>query len=364
MKRNFTLAAALVILSLLACSLPWTRENDGATAQSGLNLLVAAEGEIQLKRSSWSDFARTALGAVIYPGDQLRPASGAKVVVLCQSLTEWIVPSGAPVGIANGCPATEPTVLRRGVSQIGHTRGGDNPLIPYIISPRQTKILAAQPVISWNQVAGASSYTVQLVGEKVIWEENGITATQLIYDGPALQEKKTYRVVVTSDTGESSEDENAGGLGFSLLENKDVKAVLAAETRIKGLALSEEARALALAQLYQGYGLLSEASLALELLAVKESQTPAIYRLLGDFYMQSGLNLLAVDRYTDALDLYAQAGDPEGQAEAQMGLAQVNLALGRNDEARRNLTSAQDFFKQLGDQSRLQIISEQIKAIP
>jgi hypothetical protein len=364
MKIKFHLAGAVVVLSLLACSLPWTKENDGTAAQSGLNLLVAAEGEIQLKRSSWSDFARTALGAVIYPGDQLRPASGAKVVVLCQSLTEWIVPSGAPVGIANGCPATEPTVLKRGVSQIGHTRAGDNPLIPYIISPRQTKILAAQPVISWNPVSDASTYTVQVIGEKVIWEESGITANQVIYNGPTLQEKKTYRVVVTSDTGESSEDENAGGLGFSLLENKDAKAVLAAETRITGLALSDEARALALAQLYQGYGLLSEAALALEVLAMKESQTPAIYRLLADFYLQTGLNLMAEDRYDRALDLYAQAGDPEGQAEAQMGLAQVNLALGRNEETRRNLTSAQAFFEQLGDQSRLQVITDLLKTIP
>jgi len=364
MKKNIYLAAAIVAISLLACSLPWARENDGTAVQSGLNLLVAAEGEIQLKRSSWSNFARTALGAVIYPGDQLRPASGAKVVVLCQSLTEWIVPSGAPVGIANGCPATEQTVLRRGVSQIGHTRGGDNPLIPYIISPRQTKILAEQPVISWNPVSGASTYTVQVIGEKVIWEESGITANQVIYNGPALQEKKTYRVVVTSDSGDSSEDENAGGLGFSLLENKEAKAVLAAKTRITGLALSDEARALALAQLYQGYGLLSEASLALEVLAVKESQTPAIYRLLGDFYLQTGLNLMAEDRYNRALALYAQAGDLEGQAEAQMGLAQVSLALGLNDEARRNLASAQAFFEQLGDQSRLQVITDLLKTIP
>ena len=42
-----------------------------AVVDPGFNLLVVADGEVQLKREAWSNFHSTAFGAVLHRGDQL-----------------------------------------------------------------------------------------------------------------------------------------------------------------------------------------------------------------------------------------------------------------------------------------------------
>ena len=224
MKR-FVLIILALLMTLSGCRTPAQTGSGSTGSNEGLNLLIAAEGGVQLKRSGWAKFAQTTFGAMLHKGDLLLPVQGARVVVLCDGLTQWQVPAGAPVGLANGCPPSQAPVLRSGSSLIQSTRGGNDPLIPYIITPRKTRLLDARPYLSWNPSPGASTYTVRLNTDRVIWETT-TDQTGLVYPGtPPLQPGVTYLLTVEADNGKTSSSEGAAGLGFSLLGAEEARSV-------------------------------------------------------------------------------------------------------------------------------------------
>jgi hypothetical protein len=348
------------VLTISACgnrTAPTPAETSAAV-DPGLTLLVVAEGEVLLKRDGWSNYHPTAFGAAVYRGDQLRPAAGAKVVVLCDNLTAWTVPPGAPSGLTSGCPQPPEPALVHGESAIGDTRGGTDPLIPFIISPRATKLLNPTPTLRWNPVPGAKSYTVRLSG--VNWQDT-VSATEVIYPGdPPLQPGMTYLLIVEADNGKSSKEEGVAGLGFSLLPDEEARHVRADAAKIAGLNLTDEAKAFALAQLYAGRGLYTEAIERLDKMAEAGIQAANIYRALGDLYRRIGLSLLAETRYSEAVTLAETARDIEALAAAQAGLGDVYAALGNKDEAVRWLKQAQAGYDALGDSQRASGVSERL----
>ena len=363
MKRTLLLLALSIVIITSSCNFPGLSTNKGSTTANGgigLNLLVSVTGDVQLKRSTWTNFSPTSLGALLFTGDQILPAKGAKAVILCDGLTQWLVPTGAPSGLANGCPPASKPILMRGASHIGGTRGGNDPLIPYIIAPRKTRILTATPTLRWNAVPGAKSYTVRLTTDKVIWEQT-TDQNSLVYPGnPALKPGVNYLLTIEADNGKRSQDEGVAGLGFSLMTADEANPVLKAKSAVTALNLSAEAEALALAQLYQGNNLTSEAVEILNGLAAQQTEVAAIYRMLGDLYLQSSLNLLAADNYQSAIDLAQTAKDIEGQAVAQAGLGEAEDALGHKDTATSAFNQALENYKLLGDQTRIDEITARL----
>jgi tetratricopeptide (TPR) repeat protein len=87
----------------------------------------------------------------------------------------------------------------------------------------------------------------------------------------------------------------------------------------------------------------------------------AIYRMLGDLYLQSGANLQAQQSYQQAAQLAQAAGDIESQAAAQAGLGEADAALGLRDEAAPALQQALDNYTQLGDQPQMDAINARLK---
>lgn len=337
-----------------------------AQTDSSLNLLIVADGEVLLKRDGWSDYHPTAFGAELHHGDQLRPGDGASAIVLCDGITTWAVPAGVPSGLTNGCPQPREPVLLRGESLIGGTRGGDDPLIPYIISPRATRLLTLTPTLRWNAVEGATSYTVNLQGGDLDWTRE-VADTEIVYpaDEPALESNTWYSMIIMADNGESSEAEGVVGLGFSPLPPEEIGRVQSVADKLPPLNLSEDAAALALAQLYTGNGLLSEAIEILEARVAAGNPPAAIYRALGYIYKQVGLLLQAEIHYLSAIDLTEQTNDLEGLAEAQAGLGEVYIAQDIKKEhikyeAVRWLEQARDGFKALGDADRVDEIEAQL----
>ena len=330
---------------------------------AGFNLLVVADGDIQLKRDGWSDFHPTGFGVALHRGDQLRLAPSAKAVVLCDNLAAWTVPSGAPSGLSNGCPqASEPALVRLTgniENTIGNTRGSTDPLIPYIISPRATKLLGPTPTLRWNSAPGAKSYTVRISGTD--WQES-VNATEFVYPGnPPLQFGQDYLLVVETDNGKSSKDEGMPGLGFSLLADGEAKRIRADETTIHGLNLPKKADTFALAQIYADHSLYAEAIEMLEDLAKEDSQAASVYRALGELYQQVGLLTLAESRHNFALKAAETSGDVESIAAAQKGLGEVYMALGNKNEAVRWLTEAKAGYESLGDLQRANQIADQLQ---
>jgi len=237
--------------------------------------------------------------------------------------------------------------------------------IPYIISPRRTKILNAQPKLRWNPVAGATSYTVSIKGEGVDWKTK-VRDTQIVYSGQQpLQPGGYYLLIVRTDTGVSSADEPVipGGLGFSLLEATQAQLIESQAAAIAQEPWTEEAKTLALANLYLNYGLTIEAVEILEDLVNRGVETAAIYNKIGELYW----NFLALvpqakNYYVKAVEL-ADSSDIEEQTAAQNGLGQIEAKFGSSQEAIRLLTLARDGYEVLGNTERVSQLEKQLKVL-
>lgn len=96
--------------------------------------------------------------------------------------------------------------------------------------------------------------------------------------------------------------------------------------------MSPEAKALALANFELGYNLNQEAIKVLEATIANQTESATIYRLLGDTYKNVGLNRLAVQRYTQGINLAKTSGDKDSQQSMERNLkitqAIINPSLG------------------------------------
>ncbi|MCB0164224.1 MAG: hypothetical protein KDI79_08370 [Anaerolineae bacterium] len=342
-----------------------TRESDAVefnAADQGLNLLVAVEGEVRLKRRNWSDFFQTDFGVAVRRGDLLHVPADAAATLLCDNLRLWTVPAGpAPTGL-NGCPRpAEPDLVRRGV-KIASTRGGDSD-IPYLISPRSTKLLDSTPTLRWHAPPGASRYTVQVFGGNLTWTAKNVTETRLVYPGkPSLEPGIIYQLTITDDMGHSSQDEGAVGLSFRVLSSDEAAEVEARRQQIAGLGLGGVAEAYAIAQYYAGQDLLAEATDMVERLVETGNDQAAIHQTLAEMYAQTGLLLPAQARYRQAIKLAERQHNIEILADSQAQLGEILIRLGNVDAGLAQLTQAKMHYETLGETQRIADIEQSLKA--
>jgi hypothetical protein len=307
--------------------------------------LISVQGEVQLKRQKWLDYHPTAVGAVLCLGDLLRPAKGSRVMVHCADPNQnlWTVPDGVPSGAAIGCrEPDEPIYTITG--PITPTRDPLAGRIPHIISPNSTLLLNDKPTLRWQAVPGASSYTVRVSGPRVNWETE-VSTTEVVYPGepPLKSLEEGYLLTIEADNGESPAKAT-----FGLLDENKAQGVRVAAERIARQNLDDDAKTLALADLYIGQELIAEAIELLEAAVAKGSKTAAVYYTLGDLYAQVELLRQAEGNYLKAVELATTAKDIEGQAAAAARLGQVYAALGNSDKACRWLKKAQDRYQVLG----------------
>ena len=348
--------------------------------------IIKAEGKVLLKRRQWSDYRPTSQGTEINlnQDDLIRPERGAKVIIQCpDKTTTWRVPSGRVWGASNGCP---PRALRRSraTGLVGGILGGTDPSVPYLISPRRTLILDRQPTLRWNAVPEASHYTISLrTSAEVIWQQK-VSETEIVYPGePPLEPGTLYSLTIKADTGTSSQDENVSGLEFILLTDTDLKDVQTDVEQLTNLELSDAAEALALANFYADYILTSDSAQAynlttedlatysltakaievLETLVARESITPAVDRILGDLYWQSGLQLLAEAQYLKVVELAQEPKYLEERAKAQFSLAEMYVVLEKWEETAQWLRQAKQSYVELGDRDHATMIEEQLEEL-
>jgi hypothetical protein len=213
--------------------------------------------------------------------------------------------------------------------------GGSRPDIPYIISPRYTRLQTLRPTFRWNTLQN-ERYTVQLyqiIGGRrdssPIWEKKNVTTSHIAYpnDQLPLSSDYAYEFTVTVEGGgKSSEGElsktklddyrssNRGGVSglrfrpLSSEENSIVNENIEGITGKNSLPSPEEIKELPSEQvlklkvLYADQNnLYAEAIELLEIyvgdVAVKTSIAPDVYLTLGNLYKDVGLNCLAIKYY-------------------------------------------------------------------
>lgn len=185
--------------------------------------------------------------------------------------------------------------------------------------------------------------------------------TQVTYGGEPLKAKVGYSVVIkaegcTSSKCSSEDDDSQAGTGFTLVTEAEAQQIRSNAQQLVKQDLSDEARALTLADFYAEQELMSDAIQTLEALAKQGSKTVAVYQMLGEFYERVDLSLLAKGRYGKALELARVDRDVTAQAATKVGLARVFWGLGSKEAAIRNLKEAQSAYKSLED-------AEQVKEL-
>jgi hypothetical protein len=173
---------------------------------------------------------------------------------------------------------------QRGILCDPHTCGRNEPLskdTPHIITPRRTWLRNPKPMLRWTAVEGITRYTVRIEGLGVEWEKD-VDGTEVLYDGLALQPGGDYTLTVDANNGHE-----AAQAMFTLLTEEKLQELQAAENQLNS-ELTEEAKNLALAQLYIDRGIYADAIELLESLADKESQEIGIYCKLGEIYQAIG----------------------------------------------------------------------------
>ena len=327
-------------------------------------LLIDVRGDVRFKPEGQSHYQSAREGNFLTLGDRLRTAAGGQVRILCDdSATTWVMYSNQESGVAEGCPPSLfGTRLRIG-NQDDNASGGNNPDIPYVVSPRRTAVLDSQPLLSWNPVSGAVSYTVQVVGSEITWETQ-TTDTEVRYTGESLIAGAEYQVIIEADNGPSSQlDEGSETATFELIYPEDWEIVQTAIANISEQNISAEIQALALANLYIREDLFAEAIDTLEPFAAAETNTFGVYQKLGDIYRYIGLNLLAEERYQQAINIALAEGAIEGLADARSGLAEVKLMLDQKESAIELLTRARDGYKVLENTERADELAERLEEL-
>ncbi|WP_013323569.1 tetratricopeptide repeat protein [Gloeothece verrucosa] len=318
------------------------------------HVILKVKGNVQIKRINSAKFQAAKEKDRLSSSDKLNLGKGASALIMCSDSNRWIVPDGKVSSVSEGCstsPKNSPKPSKSGTRSPNET-------IPYIISPRNTALLNDRPLLRWNGVAGATNYIVQIQGGDLDWKTQN-SNTEIVYSGQQpLQKGMRYLVVVTTDKGTSSEEEQGVTMRFNILDEEKAKLVQQQAAQIIQQNLTPEAEKLALAILYRQNELRAEAISLLEGLVKQKSQTMAVYGLLGDLYFEVGLNQLAKQPYLKAWELAKKSEDTEGQADIEKELGMVEYGLGSKNAAREWFEKAKANYAALGDCSQVQELDE------
>ncbi len=328
--------------------------------QHGLNFISEIKGSVEMKKPEWKSYQRAYGGETLSPSDKLRLAQGASAKVICDNLMSWDLNSKGEFEVSKGCPSTTRQVLRRPNAKTSPTRAGNDPTIPYLISPRNSAILTRQPTFRWNPVETATSYQVKVLGPDVNWSTQ-VNQPQVVYSSKQpLKPGSRYWVNITASNGVSNEKEEGRFRGFSVLNDADTKQVNAEIAQLQQEALSNESKMLALAHLYRSNDLNADAIDLLEGLVKKGSRSTAVFQLLGSTYEQVGLNQLARERYLTALQRAKAERNLAGQAIIRASLGEVDVSLDQLKQAFQWFQDAQDNYQLLGDQRQVEELKQKM----
>jgi len=340
MNNRFLLGVLFV--SALFASTPPTFPQE-----AGLNFISNLKGKVEIKRSTWKSYQKANFGDVLNANDRIRVLKGSLATVTCSNLTNWAVPAGKDSQVQEGCKGGGRTVLTRQDQRTSPTRDGNDPTLPYLITPRNSALLGRQPILQWNNI-NAAPYQVTVRGGEVNWSTS-VNQSQVIFPGnqQPLQPGFRYRVTVVAQSGKRTIPDDP--ISFTFLSNAQVRQVQQDVQQIKQLSFDPAAQILAIALLYQSYDLRAEAIALLKDTSSKGIQTTVTTQLLGELYQQSGLPGLAKDQYMKALQLAQTENNLEAKAILQNHLGEVNESLDQLKEALRAFQDARLSYQALGD---------------
>ena len=288
--------------------------------------------------------------------DLVKPEVGSVLKVLCSNGQPQIVEAGTFSGLAKICPQS--MSRSRGTFD---SRSKDDFLEYLDLRFYTLTLLDGSQVIRWQEVNGATGYRVQLGTRQETLLDRQVHCPQVRYDGDQpLKLGVDYNFLVKALGGNNSEFR----LRFKILTEKESQEL---NQRIAVIQANQElpemAKATALADIYDEYGLAEQAIAVLEKASQSGQLVAITERMLGNFYLQVGLRDLAELHYRRALDLAQSEQNLEVLAEAQIGLAKVFVVNGKKQEARKYLQLALANYASLENSAKKQKVEEWLRKI-
>lgn len=356
---------SLRLLAISACV--WPLLSSAAAAQFA-RLYKVDGGAVYLRRHNWDNFSRTYPRTMLLGNDLLNVDVGADVVLLCPNgrLSDSI-----QVGVSNvsaTCVGTPRSVRPTfGISDQWHATEANR---PYVISPWSEQVMSAAPPLRWNAVGGAQQYEVTLQRrEGEDWVDvwmvmSDVAEMSYPADQPELEAGAQYalRVMIAGEPRET--EETAASVVFSRLDGFDQQSLVEELAEVNAYEVDATTKTLILVEdIYPRYKLFSQGINELTALIDAGNENELIYRLLGDYYVRSGLALPAESSYLQALALAKAAQNVEEEAIAAWGLGTLYGRTGRADKACTYLQQAQTLATELGDSELVESVEAELSRV-
>lgn len=289
--------------------------------------------------------------------DLVKPEIDSVLEVICSDGRGRIVEAGTFSGLAKICPQSVPRS-----SSTFDTKGEDDFLKYLNLRFYTVTLLDGSQVIRWQEVNGATGYRVQLGTRQEVLLDRQVDCSKVSYGGSQpLKLGVEYDFLVKALGGNNSDFR----VRFKVLTEKESQELNKRIAVIQSnQGLPEIAKAIALADIYNEYGLAEQAIAVLEKASLVMSQSVAIAeRMLGNFYLQVGLRDVAELHYHRALELAQSEQNLEVLAEAQIGLAKVFVVNGKKRSAREYLQLALANYVSLENSAKKQKVEEWLSKI-
>ncbi len=330
-------------------------------------VLLHVQGEVRLQQVVTGQVVPASFGDGLWRGDVIVTMQDAQAEALCSDGQSIEVAPNQSVPVTCGetpDPVYQSVIVRIHGGQIEalpSTRPtpSDGGNLPVVLSPRNTQLADGRPAIRWRAVEGAEGYEVVVSGPGgELWRATA-QETELPYPEmqPPLEAEVGYLIQVTARMAQAEQSRSSEAVLVTVLSAAEVEQVRQFEAQIEGLGLSGESARFFLAAYYADQELYDEAIVELVSLA-EEAPSPPAHRLLGDVYLDVGLDDEAAQSYRDACELAQEQGNRPVQAGAEVGLGHAAFAAGRFEEALSHYRAAQALYQELGLEGDVQAVAK------
>ncbi|MDJ0601229.1 MAG: tetratricopeptide repeat protein [Crocosphaera sp.] len=339
------------------------------------NSNVLLDGKnVTYRRQANNEYNPAIIGDAYQDRDYLKVTPQGAALVLCRNGATWQVPPDnqaykigdhCPASVSNNAPQRSWWQLVWDGLRGNLPNGVTNPRtdeeisqLPYIISPRNTMILTERPSITWNDVEDTVSYTVQLLGNDLLWVAQ-TDATTLRY--PSAEASLTpgvdYYLSVTTDTDLSSTEENS--IVIQVLPFPEQERLKTTLNNLSKENLSPQSQAIIKASVYNNFGLYAETITALESYVNNNEKSATAYQLLGEAYLNIGLLGQAKANYNQVLSL--TDGDVSlTRAKSLEGLGLIFQSQGDETMAIKLYQEAEKIYQIVGDEEKQREIQQRM----
>ncbi|MFY9823691.1 MAG: tetratricopeptide repeat protein [Thermoanaerobaculia bacterium] len=348
-------------------------------------ILTQIEGQVTVSSASSSasreefrSVRRASQRQILRRGEVVHVPSGAQAALICSTETlvsltgprDWILDATA---CGQGLPLPESS-YRNLASYAGRilprngallleleTRNGEVGLGPILLSPRNTAVMDACPLLVWTRVSDAAEYEIEVRGPVATsirlaagdlhcghgsgpWHDLDVCSWVPSGKWPALVPETPVflrfgsRQALTASLRQVREVYQIHRLPVN--DQRSVQEVL---RQIAGLPLDKASRLLLTAGAYAQGGLYADAITSYSE-ALQAKEMPEARVTLGDLYLAIGLTALADREYRQVL---AGAPDAAAQAAAELGLGQAAYSRKLFSDARAHFERAHELYTTL-----------------